>query len=88
MEQMTQEQLLLHITEVSFVITDMLLYLDTHPDEQQALDFIKDHIVMRNNALKIYSRLYGPLTIDTADDNASNSWEWVNTPWPWEGRCR
>ena len=36
-------------------------------------------------ALKEYAKYYGPLTIDTADDEASESFLWVETPWPWEG---
>ena len=29
--------------------------------------------------------IHDPLTIDTADDEASESFLWVETPWPWEG---
>ena len=85
---MNQEQLLTYITQVSFVVSDMLLYLDTHPTDREALAYCEDHIAMRNKALKEYAALYGPLTIDTADDASSECWEWVNTPWPWEGRLK
>lgn len=88
LSRMNQEQLLCYINEVSFVVSDMLLYLDTHPNDQRALDYCNDHIAMRNHALKEYAQLYGPLTIDTADDASSKSWEWVCTPWPWEGRLK
>ena len=83
-----QEQLLTYINQVSFVVSDMLLYLDTHPTDREALAYCEDHIAMRNKALKEYAALYGPLTIDTADDASSECWEWVNTPWPWEGRLK
>lgn len=86
--RMNQEQLLLYINQVSFVISDMLLYLDTHPFDCKALAHCNKHLAMRKHALKEYARLYGPLTIDTANDAASESWEWVNTPWPWEGRLK
>ncbi len=84
--RMTQEQLFCYLNQVSFVISDLLLYLDTHPNDQQALQHCREHISMRKQALAEYARLYGPLTIDTANDNASESWNWVSTPWPWEGR--
>ena len=84
--QMNQCQLLTYLNEVSFVVSDMLLYLDTHPNDQTALEFCREHISLRSQALKEYSSRFGPLTIDTADDNASTSWNWVETPWPWEGR--
>ena len=35
-------------------------------------------------ALKQYAEQYGPLTIDTANDRMSRSFEWVMQPWPWE----
>ena len=70
---MNQEQLLTYINQVSFVVSDMLLYLDTHPTDREALAYCEDHIAMRNKALK---------------DASSESWEWVNTPWPWEGRLK
>ena len=88
LEHMTQEELLQYINQISFVVSDMLLYLDTHPNDQKALDYCMEHITMRKHALKEYARLYGPLTIDTADDAASDSWVWVTTPWPWEGRMK
>jgi spore coat protein JB len=84
--KMTQEQLFCYLNQVSFVISDLLLYLDTHPDDQQALMHCRKHISMRKQALEEYARLYGPLTIDTANDSDSESWKWVSTPWPWEGR--
>ena len=88
LRNMNQEQLLAYINQVSFVVSDMLLYLDTHPTDREALAYCEDHIAMRNKALKEYAVLYGPITIDTADDASSECWEWVNTPWPWEGRLK
>ena len=73
------------IYQCSFAVDDMLLYLDSHPDDEDALAYFHEHSCMRNAALKEYARRFGPLTIDTADDNASKSWEWIQTKWPWEG---
>lgn len=82
---MSRTQLLNYINEVSFAKDDILLYLDTHPCDKEALEYCRKHVEMRNKALKEYARHYGPLTIDTTDDAASESWEWVMQPWPWEG---
>ena len=46
-----------------------------------------DCLLYTSKALKEYARLYGPLTIDTANDTCSRRWEWVMQPWPWEGGC-
>ena len=81
----SKAQMLNHINEVSFAVDDILLYLDTHPCDQEALAFYRENAKKRNEALKEYAKYYGPLTIDTAVDSDSDSWEWVNQPWPWEG---
>ncbi|HIV34451.1 MAG TPA: spore coat protein CotJB [Candidatus Blautia intestinigallinarum] len=85
-----REMLLKKINEVSFAVDDILLFLDTHPDCQEALDFYRQNVAIRKEALSEYARLYGPLTIDTADDSCSRSWEWIQQPFPWEmkGGCR
>lgn len=83
----SRQQLLNTINEVSFAVNDIQLYLDTHPNDANALAFYRTKIRIRKEALQEYARLYGPLTIDTADDTASQSWEWVMQPWPWEGGC-
>lgn len=81
----SKAQMLNYISEVSFAVDDILLYLDTHPCDQEALAFYRENAKKRNEALKEYAKYYGPLTIDTAVDSDSDSWEWVNQPWPWEG---
>lgn len=81
----SREQLMDTINEVSFAVDDIKLYLDTHPDDKKALEFFKEKVMIRNEALKEYAAQYGPLTIDTAEDTCSRQWDWVMQPWPWEG---
>lgn len=80
-----RRQLLNFIDEVSFTVYETLLYLDTHPTDQEAIGFFNKYNRLREHALEEYARLYGPLTISTANDRESQSWEWMNQPWPWEG---
>ena len=70
---------------MSFVCDDTKLFLDTHPCNTEALEFYEEFKNQRMQALQEYAKYYGPLTIDTADDEASESFLWVETPWPWEG---
>ena len=74
-----------YINEVSFAAYDALLFLDTHPDDADALAYFRKYSRMRNAALKEYERLYGPLTLDTASDSIRDSFVWNQQPWPWEG---
>lgn len=82
---LSQYQLLDYINKVSFAVDDILLFLDSHPDCPEALAYFHEHSKLRKAALKEYARRFGPLTIDTANDTSSNSWEWIYQKWPWEG---
>lgn len=83
----SREELMKIINEVSFAVNDMALYLNTHPEDEEALAFFREKVMLRKEALKEYASQYGPLTIDTADDDSSRQWNWVMQPWPWEGGC-
>ena len=80
---------LLHwINIVSFAVDDVKLFLDSHPCDQDALEFFEKYQKERNCALKEYAKYYGPLTIDTVNASATDRWNWINEPWPWqEGWC-
>ena len=83
-KQPTQEQLFDWINMISFAVTEVALYLDTHPTDMEALNFFHETIEMREVALKEYSARFSPLTLDYAN-GTSGTWEWVMSPWPWEG---
>lgn len=77
--------LLAYIDQLSFAAYEAALYLDTHPDCQNGLQYFRDHNEKRNLALKEYARLYGPLTQMQAGESCEAYWQWANQPWPWEG---
>jgi spore coat protein JB len=76
--------LLKEITEVSFAVTDIHLFLDTHPCNQEALAYFQKMSKRRGELMAEYARTYGPLTIDDADLTGQTTWEWVEQPFPWE----
>ena len=67
----SREKLLAWIDQVSFAVVEMNLYLDTHPEDEDALAFFREKVELRKEALKQYAEQYGPLTIDTANDRMS-----------------
>lgn len=87
-----QQQLLTRINHLSFAVVELLLFLDTHPNdcEEAKKDYFKFSCA-RKEAMEEYARLYGPLTMDYIMENEENCWKWVFQPWPWEiqqkGRC-
>lgn len=81
--QMSREQLMQWLNMVSFAVVDIMLYLDTHPEDEEALKYFNYYAEQRKAALHAYAEKYGPLTIDTA--RPGNYWDWSDVPLPWEG---
>ena len=70
------------IRELSFVLAEIQLYLDTHPDCSEALDFYRKHLEMRKKAAEEYTEKFGMLRHE--DYIGQNKWQWTEGPWPWE----
>lgn len=81
--QMNRNQLMQWLNMVSFAVDDIALYLDTHPEDEEALKYFDYYVEQRKVALCAYAEKYGPLTIDTA--RTGNYWDWSDVPLPWEG---
>ena len=62
-----KKELLEWINIVSFAVDDVKLFLDTHPNCPEALEFFDEFKKQRVQALKEYAKYYGPLTLDTAN---------------------
>ena len=77
-----RNKLLRDIQIVSFAIDDITLFLDTHPNDCDTLNYFRHYRDLLKTMKEKYAELYGPLTI--LDTKAENTWEWVETPWPWE----
>lgn len=48
-------ELLNHINAVSFAVDEVKLYLDTHPQDPDALAYFEKYSRMRNQAMKEYA---------------------------------
>lgn len=67
---------------LNFIIKELQLYLDTHPDDSEALELLKDTIHLERDAHKVFARMCGPVKITDLKD--AESYSWVSDPWPWE----
>lgn len=74
------------IQELGFVLTELGLYLNSHPDSSEALAHFESTRGLYVNAKNEYENLYGPLTYDGVN-TVRDGWSWINSPWPWEGAC-
>ena len=84
--EISKARIMKKINEVSFAVNDIQLYLDTHPEDEKAMEYFREMSAKRNELLHEHAMYFGPLTIDTANDDCSTSWDWVMQPWPWEGK--
>lgn len=85
----SRDLLMQKINESSFAAYDMLLYLDTHPCDEKAMDYYQERLAERKEALAEYTKNFGPLLADDAD-TCGEIWKWGQQPFPWEkeGACK
>ena len=79
-----RKDLLQWINVVSFAVIEAQLFLDTPPDDQEALAYFHEYSNLRNQGMDEYAKYYGPLTIDTTKESCADRWNWINEQWPWQ----
>ena len=79
---MSKEVLLNEIMSLNFAINDLVLYLDTHPNDSCAIRMHNNYSDQVQNLISQYQNAYGPLTVNFTSN--SNNWQWSDEPWPWE----
>lgn len=69
---------------LDFVIHELGLYLDTHPNDSEAFALFQNYVALEKDARERYVAQYGPLTQN--DAALDSSYTWGNGPWPWQYR--
>jgi spore coat protein JB len=76
-------QLLEELQAIQFVLVELTLYLDTHPDDEQAIEqfnqFARQSQVMANK----FEKKFGPL-FNFGLSTSRAPWQWLEQPWPWQ----
>ncbi len=75
--------LLKKIQEMEFVAIELLLYLDTHPEDTDALNDYNCAVDVMEKYLQEYEDEYGSL-IALGHHGVRGCWDWSEDPWPWE----
>lgn len=73
-----KEEMLQQIRCCDFAITELALYLDTHPTDDKALCLHRKYCKEAKELKDKYQKVYGPLTINFP----CNKWRWIEEPWP------
>lgn len=70
------------LSQVSFAMDDLRLFLDTHNDCCEALEMYNQLREKRDSIVKKYEACIGP--VNFYDAGGTDFWNWVEQPWPWE----
>lgn len=69
---------------LAFAIQELALYLDTHSDDQEALELYRAYQDLYRRGAESYIQKYGPLNhMNSMEDGA---YRWLDSPWPWDYR--
>lgn len=74
---------LLHeLQAMSFAIAELGLYLDTHPDDAEALQLYNQYA--EQYAMVQQQAAQQGMTLTQIESAACGSYGWLNGPWPWD----
>ena len=82
MQNTWNQTLMARITELSFGMDELRLFLDTHPDCTEALVMMNELQHQRAEAVAEYEKQCGPLSF--YGDTDCTDWKWVQCSWPWQ----
>lgn len=81
MDDMNRKKLLRDLGEHCFAAFEIQIFLDTHPNDRQALSDYKMHLKACEELKREYEAKYGPLS--ASDVTSTTRWTWIDDPWPW-----
>lgn len=67
---------------LGFAIQELALYLDTHRDDQEALELYRNYQKLYDHCREEYLRSRGPM--NHMQITKDKQYTWLNDPWPWE----
>ena len=67
---------------LGFAIQELALYLDTHPDDKEALELYRTYQQLYHKGVMAYGEKCGPMTHHMPVDD--KDYTWLKDPWPWD----
>jgi len=68
---------------IDFAIVELQLYLDTHPNDHEAIQQFNELAKERKRLKKTIETMYGPLQ-QFGNSFSGYPWNWNDPPWPWQ----
>ena len=81
-----ERRMMLMVQQADFVVVELTLYTNTHPDDAEALDQWREAIKEAANVRRQYENKYGPLSLTSIPSKQAIEvgWRWNQEPWPWQ----
>ena len=76
------EHKLLRLQALNFAVSELGLYLDTHRDDEEAIELFNQYVEQYADALRQYEQMRGATT--QMGSALSGKYEWLDGPWPWD----
>lgn len=76
-------QMLEEIQACDFVLVELTLYLDTHPQDYEAIQQFNQYAKQSKLLKKEFEKQFGPLR-QYGESYSGYPWQWTDTPWPWQ----
>lgn len=77
-------EMMKQIAELEFAITDLNLYLDTHPDSKEALELFTKLAATLNSLKHDYGRMCAPICATDVKNEVPFEWVSPAHKWPWQ----
>lgn len=76
-------QLLEEIQAADFVLVELTLYLDTHPEDTYALQQFNQFATYSQQLKQVFESKFGALQ-QYGNSFTDANWSWGKGPWPWQ----
>ena len=79
---MDRHEMLKNLSILDFMTVDIGLYLNTHPEDAEALRKYNSIAHEASQVRRAYESKYGPIYSFRSVNN--ERWQWADNPWPWD----
>ncbi len=74
-----EETLEKELKQLTFVLIELKLFLDTHPSDQEAIACYQSRKEKYDQLVKVWEAKHGKIS-----GEEMKRWSWVDLPWPWQ----
>ncbi len=84
MSECTKKNLMNQIVQCEFILIDINLFLDTHPNDKRALEDYNAYAEQLEILKRKYVTQFGPIhNFGNSTVNSDECFTWVTQPFPW-----